>query len=234
MALTVASCRSVEGVDWSKLDTILLDMDGTLLDLEFDNHFWGTVIPGEWGRRRDLDIVSSQETLAPIFAAQRGRLNWYCLDFWSKTLDLDIPLIKAACAHGIRWRPHAERFMQHLQASHLDVMMITNAHPLTLEMKAARLPLAQWFDIMLSYHPTGTPKETPAFWDRLMAERPFDPERTLFIDDSEYVLEAADAYGVAHLITLRQPDSTIPPRQSTSYPAIHHFDEILNGLPALA
>ena len=46
MAMTVASCLSVEGIDWTQLDTILLDMDGTLLDLEFDNHFWGTVVHG--------------------------------------------------------------------------------------------------------------------------------------------------------------------------------------------
>jgi HAD superfamily hydrolase (TIGR01509 family) len=234
MALTVASCRSVESVDWSQLDTILLDMDGTLLDLEFDNHFWGTVIPGEWGRQRGLDVATSQETLAPLFAAQRGRLNWYCIDFWAETLELDIPNIKADYSHGIRWRPKAERFMQHLKASHLDVVMITNAHPLTLEMKAERLPLAEWFDAMISSHDYGTPKETADFWDRLMAERPFDPERTLFVDDSEHVLEAAETYGVAHLMTLRQPDSTIPPRQNTRYPAILHFDEIFSGLPTLA
>jgi FMN phosphatase YigB (HAD superfamily) len=100
-------------------------------------------------------------------------------------------------------------------------------------MKAERLPLAQWFDAMISSHDYGTPKETPAFWDRLMTERPFDPERTLFVDDSEYVLEAAEAYGVTNLMTLKQPDSSVPPRQSTRYPAIHHFDEIFNGLPAL-
>ncbi len=233
MALTVASCQSVKDVDWSQLDTILLDMDGTLLDLEFDNHFWGTVIPGEWGRRRGLDVATSQQTLAPLFAEQQGRLNWYCLDFWGKTLDLDIPHIKSAYVHGIRWRPQAERFMQHLRASHLDVVMITNAHPLTLEIKAERLPLAQWFDVMISSHQYDTPKETPAFWNRLMAERPFDLGRTLFIDDSEYVLDTANTYGIEHLITLRQPDSTVPLRQTTRYPAIHHFDEIIHGLPAV-
>jgi putative hydrolase of the HAD superfamily len=203
MALTVASSLSVEAVDWSQLDTILLDMDGTLLDLEFDNHFWGTVIPGEWGRQRGLDVRTSQETLAPVFAGERGRLNWYCLDFWSETLELDIPAIKALYTEGVRWRPQAETFLRHLQASHLDVVLITNAHPVTLMMKAERLPLAQWFD----------------------------PDRTLFVDDSEYVLDSAQEFGVAHLVTLRQPDSTLPPRVDTRFPAIHHFEEILSGLP---
>ena len=143
MAMTVASCLSVEGIDWTQLDTILLDMDGTLLDLEFDNHFWGTVVPGEWGRRRGLDVAASQAALAPVFAGERGRLNWYCLDFWSRRLDLDIPTIKEGYTEGIRWRPQSEIFLQNLKASHLDVVLITNAHPVTLEMKAQQLPLAQ-------------------------------------------------------------------------------------------
>ena len=25
---------------WRDIDTVLLDMDGTLLDLHYDNHFW--------------------------------------------------------------------------------------------------------------------------------------------------------------------------------------------------
>ena len=233
MALTVASSLSVEAVDWSQLDTILLDMDGTLLDLEFDNHFWGTVIPGEWGRPRGLDVRTSKQKLAPVFAGERGKLNWYCLDFWGETLELDIPAIKARYTEGIRWRPQAETFLQHLQASHLDVVLITNAHPLTLKMKAERLPLAQWFDVMISSHDYGAPKETPTFWHSLIEDRPFDPDRTLFLDDSEYVLDSAQAFGVAHLVTLRQPDSTLPPRVDTRFPAIHHFEEILSGLPSI-
>ena len=32
-------------LNWSKIDTVLLDMDGTLLDLHYDSHFWLNVIP---------------------------------------------------------------------------------------------------------------------------------------------------------------------------------------------
>ena len=233
MPLTVASSLSVTSVDWSGLDTILLDMDGTILDLAFDNHFWGTVIPREWGLKRGLDANTSQQRLAPVFANEQGKLNWYCLDFWGDTLDLDIPAIKAEYADGIRWRPQAETFLRQLQASHLDVVLITNAHPLTLEMKVERLPIARWFDKMISSHDYGAPKETPAFWNALMGERPFNPERTLFMDDSEYVLDSAKAFGIADLITLRQPDSTVPLRAVTRFPAIHHFDEISEGLPRI-
>ena len=75
MALTVAPSLSVTDVDWAQLDTILLDMDGTLLDLAFDNHFWGKVIPERWGHLNGLDLPSSQQHLAPIFAREQGKLN---------------------------------------------------------------------------------------------------------------------------------------------------------------
>lgn len=233
MALTVATSLRVEHVDWGQLDTILLDMDGTLLDLAFDNHFWGTVIPERWGRNNRLDLASSQQHLAPMFAREQGKLNWYCLDFWGQTLELDIPSIKMTCADGIRWRPQAETFLNRLRASHLDVVLITNAHPITLEIKAEKLPLAKWFNKMISSHSYGAPKETARFWEQLIADRPFSPHRTLFVDDSEHVLDAAHTFGVGHLITLRQPDSSLPPKTDTRYPSILHFEEIMQGLPTV-
>ncbi|MDH3916294.1 MAG: haloacid dehalogenase, partial [Chromatiales bacterium] len=35
--------------DWSTVDTVLLDMDGTLLDLRFDNYFWQELVPSRYG-----------------------------------------------------------------------------------------------------------------------------------------------------------------------------------------
>ena len=32
-------------IDWEEIDTILLDMDGTLLDLNYDLHFWLEHLP---------------------------------------------------------------------------------------------------------------------------------------------------------------------------------------------
>ena len=32
-------------IAWQEVDTVLLDMDGTRLDLAFDNYFWQTLVP---------------------------------------------------------------------------------------------------------------------------------------------------------------------------------------------
>ena len=47
------------------------------------------------------------------------------------------------------------------------------------------------------------------------------------IDDTESVLQAASDYGIAHLLTLLQPDSQQQKRIDTRFPGIHHFDEIM-------
>lgn len=37
---------------WQEIDTVLLDMDGTLIDLHFDNYFWQRLVPERWGQER--------------------------------------------------------------------------------------------------------------------------------------------------------------------------------------
>ena len=80
-------------------------------------------------------------------------------------------------------------------------------------------------------HDLQAPKEDQAFWHRLQALHPFNPQRTLLIDDTERVLQSARDYGIAHLLTLLQPDSQRTLRLDTHFPGIHHFDEIMHGLP---
>ena len=35
-------------IDWHCIDTVLLDMDGTLLDLNYDNTLWNRVVPDRY------------------------------------------------------------------------------------------------------------------------------------------------------------------------------------------
>lgn len=231
MPLQIDASHSVTAVRWDAVSTVLLDMDGTLLDLRFDNEFWGSTVQRRYAELNNLDLASATAQLAPVFAREAGKLNWYCLDFWSRTLGFDVIALKREHSHGIAWRPEAEDFLRLLQASRQQVLLITNAHPETLRIKMQRVNLEPWFDRVLSSHDFAVPKEHPEFWQQLMALHPFDPDTTLFIDDSDAVLGAAEAFGVRHLITLRQPDSEQPPRARTRYPAIHHFSEIQAGLP---
>jgi len=233
MALDVAIDQSVNSVDWDNIDTVLLDMDGTLLDLRFDTEFWVRIVPQRFAQRQGLSIEDAKAHLDPIFAREQGHLNWYCLDFWSDTVGFDVAALKRELSAGIAWRPMAEAFLKRLHASHCKVALITNAHPETLRIKLERIALEPWLDDVFTSHQFNAPKEYQAFWEQLQVHCPFDPKTTLFIDDSESVLNSAKTFGIAHLITLRQPDSSQPVRHATRFPALLHFDEVFEGLPTI-
>ena len=214
-------------LDWREIDTVLLDMDGTLLDLYFDNHFWLEHLPLRYAHRHDTTVERAREHLALLFGAQRGTLNWYCIDYWSRELELDIAELKREVEHLIDIRPHVEEFLQRLQRSPRRVWLVTNAHRKSLDIKLQRTGIDRWFDQIVSSHDLAAPKEAPEFWQRLQALLPFEPARALLIDDTASVLHAAQRFGVGHLLTLLQPDSRQARRIETEFPGILHFDEIM-------
>jgi len=214
-------------IDWHAIDTVLLDMDGTLLDLHYDNYFWTEHLVKVYAEEHDLTEQESHEHLHGEISSTQGTLEWYCLDHWSERLNMDIPALKREIQHLIRLRPHALEFLERLCNSRHDVVMVTNAHRKTLEIKMDNVDITQWFDRVVVSHDLKAPKEEQDFWHRLQALHPFDPARTLLIDDTESVLASAEHYGIAHLLTLLQPDSQRQKRIDTRFPGIHHFDEIM-------
>jgi len=214
-------------LNWHTIDTVLLDMDGTLLDLYFDNHFWLEHVPRRYAEHHATSQDRAREHLRAIFAEQHGTLNWYCLDYWSRELQLDIAALKREVQHLISVRPHVEEFLRRLHASPREVWLVTNAHRDSLDLKLELTGIERWFDRVVCSHDLLFPKENPTFWGRLQAEFHFEPERTLLIDDNASVLLSAHQFGIRHLLTLLQPDSRQARRERTDYPGILHFDEIM-------
>ena len=214
-------------LDWNQIDTVLLDMDGTLLDLYFDNFFWRTHLPRRYAEARGLSEMDALVWLEKRFAEEHGKLNWYCLDFWQQELDLDIVALKREVSHLIAMRPHSATFLDALTAAGKSIWLVTNAHMDSVNLKMEHAPLGRWLDRIISSHQFGAAKESPAFWHALQTLHPFDVTRTLFVDDTQAVLHAARIYGVQHLLCILHPDSSEPVRAVSEFPAIADFDEVL-------
>lgn len=214
-------------INWQQIDTVLLDMDGTLLDLHFDNYFWLHYLPERYAHIHQLDKQLSHQQLAARFEQQQGTLNWYCLDYWSEQLQLDIPALKREIEHLIAIRPHVLDFLQQLQNSSQRVILVTNAHRHSLDIKMNKTGISELFDDIVVSHDFRAPKERSEFWQQLRLAHPFNPDSTLLIDDTVSVLHSAQQYGIKHLLTLLQPDSKQSQRERGEYPGILHFDEIM-------
>lgn len=212
---------------WTAIDTILLDMDGTLLDLHYDNHFWQVYVPEKFAEKHGLPFDEAHAECFRRYDAQAGRLNWYCVDYWSEQLELDIVRLKEELAHLIQVHPDVTDFLAQAKAAGKRVVLVTNAHHKSLNLKMDRTGLAVHFDALHSSHSFGMAKEDPAFWAALRDVEPFDPAHTLLVDDSLPVLRSARTYGIDHLLAVLQPDTHLPEKDVAEFAAIRRFSDIL-------
>ena len=215
-------------VAWERVDSVLVDMDGTLLDLAFDNYFWTEFIPAHYAQVRGMREKDARSTLLDRYRSIEGRLAWYCIDHWSEALDLDIRALKRTQRHRVCYLPGATEFLARLREKGKRVLLVTNAHPYTLALKVAETGLDAHVHDMVSSHNFLAPKETRLFWHRFHTERPFDPRRTVLIEDSVPVLQAATDFGLAAAVAIRRPDSRHPPRQIDGFPSVEGVHELVN------
>lgn len=214
-------------IDWQRIDTVFLDMDGTLLDLNFDNYFWLQHVPQRYAEKYQLPLSEAQEEIARRTRSVEGTIDWYCLDYWTRELGLDIPLLKEEVDHLIAVHPHVTEFLDAVRAAGKRVLLVTNAHMKSLSLKMEKTRLGGHFDRLICSHDYGVAKEEPGFWERLREAEPFDPERTLLVDDSLSVLRSARRYGIGWLLAVYQPDTQQGRRDVAEFDAIETFLDIM-------
>lgn len=216
-------------LNWPIIDTVLLDMDGTLLDLHYDNHFWLEHVPRRYAEARGLELEAARAELRERYRKVEGTLDWYCVDYWSRELGLDIPLLKQEVEHLIAIHPHVLDFLHAVRAAKKRVLLVTNAHGKAIDIKFRRTQLGGHFDAVVCAHDLRAPKEHAGFWHKLAAAHPFDKQRTLLIDDSLPVLRAARAYGIDQLLAVYRPDTKLPDKDVGEFSALRSFRDIMPG-----
>lgn len=218
---------STQLIDWRLIDTVLIDMDGTLLDLHFDNFFWQEYLPARYAEIKRLDPQQAKRRLNLQMRSIQGTLNWYSTDYWSHTLDLDVIELKREVSHKIATRPYCEDFLDALQYAGKELVMVTNAHQDSLALKMEMTGIAGKFDCLISVHEFNLPKENRDCWKEVHLRHPLNRKRTLLIDDNLKALQSALDYGIGQVLAIYQPDSKAPHLDVKHFPAIVSFEEIM-------
>lgn len=214
-------------LDWSKISTVLLDMDGTILDLHFDNYFWLHHLPLRHSEIHHTSFEESKSELVEHYHQVAGTISWYCLDYWQRELNLPIRELKREVEHLIQLRDDAHDFLVALRESGRDVVLVTNAHPDSLSLKIERTKLDKYFDRLYSTHEFGATKESQLLWQRLQQKEQFANESTLFVDDSLPVLKSAQTFGIKHLLAVANPDSKKPSNHLLGFHNVTDFSTLL-------
>ncbi|EFN6999661.1 GMP/IMP nucleotidase [Escherichia coli] len=190
-------------IAWQDVDTVLLDMDGTLLDLAFDNYFWQKLVPETWGAKNGVTPQEAMEYMRQQYHDVQHTLNWYCLDYWSEQLGLDICAMTTEMGPRAVLREDTIPFLEALKASGKQRILLTNAHPHNLAVKL----------------------------EHAVAEATgLKAERTLFIDDSEAILDAAAQFGIRYCLGVTNPDSGIAEKQYQRHPSLNDYRRLIPSL----
>lgn len=216
-------------INWPEIDKVFLDMDGTLLDKFFDDYFWETFVPEQYAKKYGIEKREAKNILLNTYNQVAGTLQWTDLDYWSESLGLDMTELKRQVSNLVAIRPMVHQFFSFLQQRHLSIYLVTNAHPTVVDIKMEKVPLRDYFMEIVCSQDVGSAKEEYRFWPELQKLLPFDKERTLFVDDTEKVLDSANEYGIKHLLHIAKPSSKLPAKYSLRYPSIKHYNELLNG-----
>ena len=223
-----------ESPPWVEIDTVMFDMDGTLLDLHFDNFFWRDLVPETYAKNKS---ISKEEALAMItenYKQVEGTLNWYSVDYWSHQLEIDIPELKLSVAKQIAVRPNVELFLSKLKNINKQLLLVTNAHPKTLQIKMQHAKIFDYFDRIVSSHSLNLAKENHGFFKRLQSVETYNPKRTILFDDSLAVLRQAKIESLKYLWGIKKPDSQQEELVCGEFPLVDDFEQCFptlnNGL----
>lgn len=213
---------------WPEIDTVLLDMDGTLLDKHFDDYFWEQYVPEHYSLIHDISVARAREELLATYQRVENTLAWTDLDYWSRELGLDIPELKVRVDNLIAVHPYVVDFLRYVKEElGKQLYLVTNAHSKTLDIKLAKTAIGGWFDRLICAGEVGLAKEDPGFWPRLREILPHDEARTMLADDTEKVLISAQKGGIKHLVFVARPSSKKPVRYSSRFPSIVYFKELI-------
>lgn len=222
--------NSIANFEWDEIETLFLDMDGTLLDLQFDNHFWLEYVPQKYAEKYNLSLEKAKAQLYRRFNAIQGTLNWYSIDYWTEELGLDLELLKQEIDHLIQIHPCVTDFLSHMKSSGKRLVLLTNAHQKVLKLKMEKTQLAGYFDNVITSHDIGLPKEDIDFWEKLQETEAYSKTNTLFVDDSLPVLAAARSAGIKYLLAISKPDTKQDIKDTEDYVAVEGFCEVVNDL----
>ncbi len=189
------------------IECLLVDMDGVILDNTYDNNFWQNQIPNVLSKKRNISFNDAKRLAIQIFNFKKNTKDWYDLDYWSNMLDIDIEAEKRSdeSLSKIKLYDHVTETLTKLKKS-IKLILITNAHRKTLNIKLGKYDISPYFDEMICAHELHYVKEDIQLWYMLKSKFKLNFEKTILVEDTINNINVALSAGVSSAVYVGDED----------------------------
>ncbi len=219
--------KNKSGIDWAKIDTVLLDMDGTLIDKHHDDFFWEELVPKCYAEKNNISQLEAKERLRRIYKTKENTKKWADFDYWSERLGINLWLLKDECRHTVKLHPHTVRFLKFLKRRRKKVYLVTAASRKDINFKLEHVGIFEYFDGIFSEIEIGSSKKEKMFWGKVQKKIKYEKSRTMLADDDETIMRMARSHGIRWLVIKSKSSSKKPHQISKEFFCVRHFDDIL-------
>ena len=185
-------------------------MDGVILDNAYDNDFWQNQIPEVIADSKGIAFDAAKRLAIQIFNYKKNTKDWYDVDYWSNMLDIDIEAQKRSEMSFSRIRLY-DGVIDTLSVlkNKTKMILITNAHRKTLNIKLEKYNLTSYFDEMVCAHELNYVKEDIQLWYMLRSKYKLDYEKTLLVEDTINNINVGLSAGISGAIYVGDEKFTV-------------------------
>ncbi len=185
------------------IDCMLVDMDGVILDNTYDNNFWQNQIPGVISKNKNISFEDAKRLAVQIFNYKKNTKDWYDVDYWSNMLNVDIEAEKRSSISFDRIQLYegVTKTLNKLK-DNFRLILITNAHRKTLNIKLEKYNLSPYFENMICAHELHYVKENIQLWYMLKSRFKLDYTKTLLIEDTINNIKVGLSAGISQAVYL--------------------------------
>ena len=209
------------------IECLLIDMDGVILDNAYDNDFWQNQIPEVIADSKGIAFDAAKRLAIQIFNYKKNTKDWYDVDYWSNMLDIDIEAQKRSEKSFSRISLY-DGVIDTLNVlkNKTKMILITNAHRKTLNIKLEKYNLTPYFDEMVCAHELNYVKEDIQLWYMLRSKYRLDYEKTLLVEDTINNINVGLSAGISGAIYVGDEKFTV----SDQIIKLSSIDQILSAV----
>ncbi len=199
---------------------ILLDLDGVILNLEYDIKFWESWLPDQVANQSNRILEEIKAEIQAEIDIQKGTLNFYDLNYWDNLLNVDCMKIIKEQEEKCSYLEGSYEALQRLSTLNNRMHIVTNGDPRVQEYKAETQNFLEFFDSIFYSMRAGYPKEEKEFWALARHNLNLDFEDAIFIDDDFKVITAAAKAGIKQVIWITPGKNRILQNGVETFPSL--------------